>query len=81
MAGAAGKGISRGSMTAREIIAAEKKAGVDKKFPGELLNNTLDEITKMSRREGKLKGIAQTAYKLLTNHKFDKGDNGKRGKL
>lgn len=62
------------SMTAEEIIAIEKSSGVSTRFPGQWKHATLAEIERAAKSGDK---DAKTAYKILTNNRFNKGDNRK----
>lgn len=62
------------SMTAEEIIVIDRKGSVRSEFPGQWLNSTLTEIEAAAKRGD---GSAQTAYKILTDARFSKGDNRK----
>ena len=62
------------SMTAEEIIAIEKKPTVRREFPGQWLNSSLPNIEKAAKSGDR---SAKTAYKILTDNRFNKGDNRK----
>ncbi len=64
----------RNKKKANEIIAEEKKGGINREFPDEWRNSTLEEIERAARRGDK---SAQKAKKLLNDKRFDKKDNRK----
>jgi RHS repeat-associated protein len=61
--------LQRLGQTASQIIAAECKASVNARFPGQFLNSTLAQITQAAQAGDR---AAQTALKLLTNSRFKK---------
>lgn len=60
--------------TAGEIIAREKKGKIHGEFPSELKGKTLKELKALDKQGN---AGAKKALKLLTDHRFDKGDNRK----
>jgi RHS repeat-associated protein len=70
----ASKDKQRGKEKARDIIAKEKKGAINREFPKEWEDKTLDEIDEAARMGDK---SAQKAKKLLNDHRFDKNDNRK----
>ena len=65
---------SRGQQTAGEIISKEKKGAINREFPSQWRDATLDEIDKAAKKGDK---SAQKAKKLLNDKRFDKEDNRK----
>jgi hypothetical protein len=59
----------RAETKARDIIAKECKGSINKKFPEELKDKTLDQITNLAKQGNK---AAQTAKKLLNDKRFKK---------
>jgi hypothetical protein len=57
-----------GKLTARQLIAANKRASILRVFPSQWLDRTLDEIDAAARAGDR---TAQTA-KLLTEKRFNK---------
>jgi hypothetical protein len=55
--------------TAEQIIAAEKRAAVRRRFPGELLPLTYDQIEASATRGS---AAARAAKKLLDRREYDK---------
>jgi RHS repeat-associated protein len=66
---AAQAAINRLKSRAADIIARECKGSINREFPGELLEKTLEEILKLARGGDK---AAQTARKLLSDLRFKK---------
>jgi hypothetical protein len=61
--------------TAGEIISADKKGSINRRFPGEMVDKTLAEIDAIARGSDKAAArAAKTARKLLTDRRFDKGN-------
>ena len=61
--------LARLSQTAQQIIAQECKGSVNQRFPGELLDTTLEDIMRLARQGN---DAAQPALKLLTDSRFKK---------
>jgi len=57
------------SPTAREIISQSKKGSINRRFPGEMLEKTMEEIARLAKAGDR---AARTAKKLLTDSRFDK---------
>ena len=72
----AGKTITqaKGHQTAGDIISREKKGAINREFPAEWKDATLNEIDKEAKKGNK---SAQKAKKLLKDKRFDKKDNRK----
>ncbi|SMB93716.1 RHS repeat-associated core domain-containing protein [Desulfonispora thiosulfatigenes DSM 11270] len=62
------------NITAREVIGKYKKGAINREFPSEYLDKTLDEIERLAKKGVK---TAKKAKKLLQDKRFDKGDNRK----
>jgi hypothetical protein len=60
---------SRLHKKAREILADECSGSIHRRFPAQWLDHTLAEIMQAARQGDK---SAQTALKLLTDHRFKK---------
>lgn len=67
--GGSGNRSDENNLTADEIISKFRKASIRREFPSEMLNRTLEEITRLARAGNK---AAQTARKLLTDSRFRK---------
>lgn len=65
---------AEGEKTATDIISEKKKGAIHGEFPKEMYDKTLKEIEKLAKAGDK---VAQKAKKLLTDKRFDKGDNRK----
>ncbi len=61
--------VKRFLTKAKDIIANECKGSINKKFPSEMLDKTLQEIFELAKRGNK---AAQTAKKLLQSGKYKK---------
>jgi hypothetical protein len=55
--------------TAQELIEKTRKGSVNREFPDELRDRTLEEITELAKKGDKR---AQSARKLLTDKRFQK---------
>ncbi|WP_138752825.1 RHS repeat domain-containing protein [Paenibacillus sinopodophylli] len=62
------------SITAREIITKTKKGAINKEFPSQWVDKTMEEIERAAKQGDK---DAKKAKKLLTDKRFDKTDNRK----
>ena len=63
--------------TARKLLEKKVRGSVHSEFPEQWKEKTLTEITKAAKKGDK---SAQKARKLLTDKRFRKGDNRKKGK-
>ncbi|MBK6423774.1 MAG: hypothetical protein IPF77_16460 [Gemmatimonadetes bacterium] len=66
---AGGAGEQPKSPTAQEIISQSKKGSINRRFPGEMLGKTMEEIERLAKAGDR---AARTAKKLLTDSRFDK---------
>jgi hypothetical protein len=57
---------------AKDWIAQKCKGSVNQEFPEELREKTLEEIKSLARGKGDLADKAKTAWKLLTDSRFQK---------
>lgn len=62
-------GPAAGELTAESIIARFKRGSINQVFPGEMRGKTLAEIDELAKGGSK---AAKTAYKLLTQARFNK---------
>jgi len=68
-AGSGGQAEPSRERTAADIISAEKRGAINRVFPEQFRNSTLDRIRTLAQQGDR---AAKTALKLLTDSRFDK---------
>lgn len=69
---AAREAIKKLRTKAKDWIAQKCKGSVNQEFPGEMREKTLEEIKSLAKGKGDLADKAKTAWKLLTDSRFQK---------
>ena len=69
-----GSAVGISGMKAQDVIGKYKKGAINKEFPGSMKNKTVKEIEDLAKKGNK---DAKKAKKLLTDKRFNKGDNRK----
>ncbi len=58
--------------TAKQIIDDTRKGSINREFPTEMKDKTLEDIQRLARKNGPLNAVAKKAWKLLNDNRFKK---------